>query len=331
MTDLNTQDTAQARSNAYLLLGRLFLRGVTDEVLDHVEAVEPLADELSVFEDDDRSGVDLDEAAAAHQDVFGFQIFPFQSTFLDETARAGGDETRRVSDFFRRAGFPIAQTAESADHLGVELNFLGFLSKMEAENEGEDAQKAQLLTRMFLDKHLLRWLPGLQRALADYGHPFFDAELSPSELSAPIGEQREASDEQQATSDDWLPAAPDILDDPKTGLRDIAEHLLIPAYTGFYLSRADIRGLSRQERLPAGFGSRKIMLTNLLRSAADYDGLQQVTELLAAHVERTRRAWQDFADRTPDIAPPVADPWLDRLDATDDLLTEIRRAAEELA
>ena len=154
MTKLSADQSATARSRAYLLLGRLFLRGVTDETLEHVRAVEPLADQLEAFPHEEGE-IDLDEAAASYQDLFGFNVFPFQSTYLDETARAGGEETQKVIDFYREAGFPIVKTAESADHLGVELNFLGFLAKIESQTEGEDYRRVRQFSRRFLDDHLL--------------------------------------------------------------------------------------------------------------------------------------------------------------------------------
>lgn len=331
---LTGADAAVARSRTYLLLGRLFLRGVTAEVIDHVRAVEPLAQCLASFPDDDHGQVDLDEAAAAHHDVFGFNVFAYESTFLDETARAGGRVTERVSDFYRDAGFPIVETSDSPDHVGVELNFLGFLSKMEAEHDGSDAGAARELSRVFLDSHLLGWFPGLGHALGVHGHPFFGAL---GDVTAELLlEHRRALGPGEGDSDEashWQPSAGSetrglaLLDDPKTGLRDIAEYLLVPADAGIYLSRASIRALSRTKNLPAGFGTRANMLSNLLRSAADYGGLDHVTAGLLAHVDDTRQAWRAFADELPDVTGPIAEAWSSRLDDTEELLRAVRAAA----
>ena len=338
MTDLASTEAATARCRAYLMLGRLFLRGVTRETLEHVRAVEPLADELASLADGEAEEIDLDEAAAAHQDVFGFNVFAFHSPCLDEPARPGGRDTERLTDFYRRAGFPVVQTAESADHVGVELNFLGFLSKMEAENVGPDAQKARGFARDFLDEHLLRWMPALRHALHTHGHPFYRAladltleTLLDHRRALQDGEpERETSDERRTTAGDGQRETGEaLLADPKTGLRDIAEHLLVPVDTGIYLSRASIRALSRHENLPAGFGSRDDMMSNLLRSAADYDGLETVTKALSAHVDDTRQAWRAFADELPAVTQAIAQPWLERLDHTEQLLDEIRDAVAQ--
>ena len=342
--DLSQTDAATARSRGYLLLGRLFLRGVTDDVLDHVRAVEPLADHVSAFPTDADGELDRDEAGAAHHDVFGFNVFPYQSTFIDETSRAGGDETERVADFYREAGFPLVQTAESPDHVGVELNFLGFLSKMEAENTGPDAEAARDFSRRFLDEHLLQWFTALRHALHVHEHPFYRA-LADVTAEMLIDHRRALAGDGGVTptftrdADDTARHAPrppsaqpdpkgtDMLDDERTGLRDIAEYLLVPAHAGIYLSRATIRALSRTGNLPAGFGARDDMMSNLLNSAADYDGLERLTDLLIAHTADTRAAWEAFGAEIPDLTGPIADKWIGRLDDTEQLFDEIRSAA----
>lgn len=330
MTNSVEHEGAVARSRAYLLLGRLFLWGVTEDVLEHVRAVEPLAERLDAFGDSEGDGVDLDEAAAAHQDVFGFNVFPFQSTFLDETARAGGRETQRVTDAYRRAGFPIVETAESSDHVGVELNFLGFLSKMEAENDGPDAERAREMSRVFLDEHLLRWVPALAHAIEGHGAPFFAA-LAELSLETLLDHRRglgpETSLELEENVAERDEEVDELLEDPKTGLRDIAGYLLVPDTVGIFLSRAAIRGLSRQGDLPAGFGARDDMMSNLLQSGAKYDGMEGLTERLIEYVARTRDAWRSYAHRFPPVTEPIAQRWVGRLDATERLLEEVREAA----
>lgn len=331
MIELDPQQRALARANAYHLLGTLFLDGVTEKTLEHVRATEDLARHLPPELDGSNDAVEreraLDELAAAYQDTFGFNVFPFQSTFLDETARAGGDETERVTDFYHEAAFPVVETAESADHIGVELNFLGFLSKLEAASDESGPVRARAYARQFLDEFLLRWLPALAMALRDHAHPFFEA-LGKLTLELAIAHRREL-----ATNDETppfeLPEPDDLLDDPRTGLRDIAEFLLVPAYTGLFLSRSGIQGLSRKEHLPAGFGSRKNMLSNLLRSAANYDGMQQVTASLIDVIDRNRRDWRAFGESELAICGDIAAIWIARLDETEKILARIEEARAE--
>mgnify|MGYP006303316501 CR=1 FL=1 len=116
MSELDAQQSAIARSRAYHLLGTLFLNGVDEDNLDHIRAVEDLAAHLPDDLLDEGGNPEsrerpIDEMAAAYQDTFGFNVFPFQSTFLDETARAGGGETERVTDFYHKTAFPVVRTA----------------------------------------------------------------------------------------------------------------------------------------------------------------------------------------------------------------------------
>lgn len=328
MSELDARQRALARANAYHLLGTLFLEGVTEKVLDHVRATEDLArylpPELDGSHDSAVRGRALDELAAAYQDIFGFNVFPFQSTFLDETARAGGDETERVTDFYHEAAFPVVETAESADHIGVELNFLGFLSKLEAETDESGSARAREYARRFLDEFLLRWLPALALTLRDHAHPFFEA-LARLTLELALDHRRGLSTAQPSPTFE-LPEPDDLLENPRTGLRDIAEFLLVPAYTGVFLSRSGIQALSRKEHLPAGFGSRKNMLSNLLRSAANYDGMRQVTASLIEVVNRNREGWRALADNDLAICRDIAAVWIARLDETEKILARIQEA-----
>jgi len=61
MNGLADSDAATARSRAYLLLGRLYLRGITGDVLEHVRAVRPLADRLGSFGSGESGEFDADE------------------------------------------------------------------------------------------------------------------------------------------------------------------------------------------------------------------------------------------------------------------------------
>jgi len=328
---LTAREAATARSNAYHLLGTLFLEGVTEPVLAHVRAVDDLNRHLPRALRDEAvqpDPEDLDDLAAAYQDTFGFNVFPFQSTFLDRSARAGGEETERVTDFYLDAAFPVVETAESADHIGVQLNFLGFLSRLETEADREGRERARVFARRFLDEHLLRWLPILTFTLASHAHPIFHA-VSELTLEMALDHRQNLEPAQQESSFE-LPEPPSLLDDPKTGLRDIAEFLLVPAYAGFFLSRSTMQGLSRKERLPAGFGSRKNMLTNMLRSAAHYDGMQDVTEDLIDVGGRIRSHWKDFQQSDLDVCRALAEVWIDRLNQTEKTLRRIQKAHAEL-
>jgi hypothetical protein len=78
--------------------------------------------------------------------------------------------------------------------------------------------------------------------------------------------------------------------------------------------------------LPRGFGDRTQMLTNLLRAAVEYDGLDSVLEQLIGTVDAWRSYYQSL---DADIAPldEVAAFWQARLDTTEAVIDRIRAAA----
>jgi TorA maturation chaperone TorD len=321
MDALDSRSEAIARSRTYHLLGSLFLRGITPGTMAAVKMVDPLAEHMNVF-CRGSDAPDFDEAAADHQHVFGFNVFPFEGVFLDESAQVGGVTTRTVLDAYQAAGFPVARKAESADHVGVELNFLGFLCRREADATESDSRTIRRQMARFVDEHLGRWLPALTVALRNQQHPFFEAL---GELTLEVVTNHRAGLDVPAESF-ALPVPPDLLDDPKTGLRDIARYLLVPAYSGIYLARDDIRAYSGQGRLPAGFGARRTMMNNLLRSAADYDGFQDVFKALLEHHSATREYYECLSRRST-WWQAMTGPWLDRLRQTEDVLGQIRSAA----
>ncbi len=123
-----------------------------------------------------------------------------------------------------------------------------------------------------------------------------------------------------------LPEPPPLLDDDKTGLREIANYLATPPWSGLYLSRADLGRLGRAERLPRGFGPRARMLANLLRSAATFDRLDPLLNQLAGMIQTWRSHYAALAEREVPILEMVAQTWLERLDATEEIITRMRAA-----
>ena len=76
-------EVSQARHHGYVLFGRLLLEGLTPELLPFVQQIPELATAVPKFYDDDI-------AAAHYQSIFGFNLFPFQSIFLDGSGSSGG-------------------------------------------------------------------------------------------------------------------------------------------------------------------------------------------------------------------------------------------------
>jgi putative dimethyl sulfoxide reductase chaperone len=333
---LNDAQAAQARSLAYDLFARLFLDGPSPATWERLAVIPDLKKTLGNAQA--LRDHEADQAASHHFHLFGFNIFPYQSLFLDVEGSLGGQESERVLRYYRQAGFNlwpgtpmgIYPSGESPDHIGLELAFLGFLSGAEADalQDGEalHALRIQTLQRDFLDLHLLPWLPVLVQAISMQEAPFY-TELARLTLEL-VSEQRAALGNELAVrrAAFALPHPPALMENEKTGLKDIASYLLTPGYSGFYFSREDIARLGRVHRLPRGFGGRTQTLTNLLRTAADYDQLPMLVSDLLTLLDEWQAAYQTYAEEVH-LWESFAEAWIDRLQATRAMLSAIRFGA----
>jgi TorA maturation chaperone TorD len=328
---LSRSQIALARGRDYRLFGRLYLMGLDEDTLSIAQAIPELAPALS-------QPFDSDEAAADHYHLFGFNVFPYQSIFLGVDGSLGGDSTEAVARCYQEAGFvgvvAGALESESADHIGHELGLLAFLSAAEADAWAAEnpAVAEQMASRQctFLYQHLLRWLPSLVLAVRQQAHPFYAAladltvDLVHSHCSDYKATHHAGSRDEGAGQ---VLAPPDLLGDENSSLQDIAQYLLTPPYSGIYLSRDDIGRLARRQDLPRGFGSRKQMLVNTLRSAATYDGLGLLLGTLHELAEGWGRSYDEMA-----IGPqsnPFADAWRARAGRTAMILAEMAAQAED--
>jgi TorA maturation chaperone TorD len=318
--DANLTELAQARGRAYALFARLYQKGLTTDLLPLVAEIPELAEGAHLKD------YDADEAAGDHYNLFGFNVFPYASVFLDESATLGGRVTQNVLSFYHKGGFDIALESESADHIALQLQFLAFLSAAEGEALEDElvhvALSIKQLQRRFMDEHLMTWLPAFVLAIRQQGD-VFHRNLANLTIEMVLHHREDLGNDLLATETRFsLPPAPDILADEKTSLKDIAAYLVIPAYSGLYWSRADITRLARSQSLPRGFGSRQQMLTNLLRSAADYDQFPALLEEIRALVAMWMQSYQILADSRGE---PFAKIWLERLETTDRLLSLLNK------
>ena len=99
---------------------------------------------------------------------------PYESLYRDGSIY--GPSTTRVRNAYREAGLDISEeeSREPADHIGIELQFLGELRATEGEN-GAPVREHQ---RTFIEEHVGSWIEDLRDAVeeADAG-PFYRAVL----------------------------------------------------------------------------------------------------------------------------------------------------------
>jgi len=328
LTDLlSPTQIALARHHSYSLFSRLYLEGVTEDLVPFIQVIPELT---SVLIDP----YDADEAAANHHQLFGFNIFPYAAIFLDSDGLLGGRLTNAVLTTYHQMGYQSDGIVTSSDHIGHELGLLGFLSQAEAEawedNQIAAAQQWRKWQREFLQTHLLRWLLPFIVAVQYHDDPFYEA-LAGLTLDL-IHEQYTELVEGLSTPHVpfSLPSAPALLSEEKTGLREIANFLVIPVHSGFYLSRHQIGKLANQLQLPCGFGSRQQMLLNVFRSAVAYAGLPTLCNTLAAILADWQAVYQDYAAKFPHLTS-FADAWSKQAGNSIQLLAEIKqRTGDEI-
>jgi hypothetical protein len=323
---LPEQETARARAHAYTLFQRLFLEGLTRQLLPYARAIPALAQALGLEEE--AGAFDPDGAAADHYQLLGYNVYPYESAFLAAEASLGGAVTEGVFAFYQELGLSGIGRSESPDHIGLELGCLAFLASAEvdARQDGLPSQAArmQALQRRFLEEHLLGWLPGLVQAIRSQGSAFYTA-LAELALELALAHHSDLAAVAPARVF-HLPPPPDLLGDERTGVKEIARYLLTTAWSGLYLSREDIARLARRRHLPRGFGDRQVMLADLLRVAADYERLPDVLDDLGEQVGQWQQAYQAQRAAGHPLAH-YAEAWLARLDTTARLLERIRSAA----
>ncbi|WP_420631993.1 TorD/DmsD family molecular chaperone [Candidatus Leptofilum sp.] len=315
---LNLAQQARARSYSYRLFSALFLDGVTAVSLPYLQQIPELTAVLP-------QQFNLDTAAASHHELFQFNIFAYESFFLGEDGLVGGDKTAVVNQHFFQLGYQTAGPDNQADELGQELACLAFLVGQEASAWESDnkprAQEWQTRQRFFLETHLLRWVPICLLAVENQADPFF-AELAKLTLDLLLTHVSELVKTTVSPPPSFLPPTQNILANEKTGFKEIARHLLLPAFSGIYLSRDNIGQLGRQFDLPRGFGSREMMLLNLLRTAVQYDALPS---LLAA-LQEIAREWQTSYQQIIENYPKAAlfiQPWQAVAAATEQMMIEL--------
>jgi putative dimethyl sulfoxide reductase chaperone len=324
ISPLTPAETALARHHTYTLLGRLYAKGLTAELLPH--ANELLGELLYTLP---TTHYDPNEAAATHHTLFRFNIFPYQAIFRDASGLLGGVESERVRSAYQASGF---ETAES-DHIAAELHFLAFLCAAEAEARqdglAEVAAHCQARQAAFLGDHLLTWLPPFVIALERSGQPFYAAlatltlDFVADHAATTVGAPLVADPDLMGQAQGRPPQ--EMLAYEKTSLKDIARYLITPAHSGLYLSRDAIGDLARAHDLPRGFGGRQQMLSNLLYTAVQYDSLPLVLTGLGAVLAEWHSGYTKIEGQYDHLAPFLT-PWQAQLAKTAVLLQNMQAA-----
>jgi TorA maturation chaperone TorD len=315
-------DTASARNHTYILVSRLFLDGLTVDLLPYVEKIPELAIVYS-------QPFDPEEAAVDHHRIFSFDIFPYESIFRDPSGLVGGAYSTLVQGKYEQSAF--RQSIDS-DHIGYELAFLAYLCSEEAamlaNKQVAEAERSTQLQQQFLRDHLLCWLFPFVNALNSSGQPFFAA-LGQLTLQLvydhilQLGNYRGRWKEQpDSYAGHTLPESPDILQENQAGLKQVSRFLLTPPFSGLYLSRSAITKLARHHQIPRGFGDRQQLLANLLRAAGQYDVAPELLQELTAITKTWKQAYENQRVNYPEIESWIR-PWQQRVAETENSLVQM--------
>lgn len=162
----------QARVNIYALLSRILLQELEVDTLKMIKNDENILDffptlkdwkEFNEVEDkkllDEYFNPDFVNLSILH-------LIPYETFYTreDQMVETGG--ANPVTDMYSAYDFMVdfeAARAVSADHIGVELEFMHHLASAElkASQENDSSAVAELkeVQKEFLNKHLLQWAP----------------------------------------------------------------------------------------------------------------------------------------------------------------------------
>ncbi|MBI2876995.1 MAG: molecular chaperone TorD family protein [Candidatus Tectomicrobia bacterium] len=115
-------------------------------------------------------GWSLEELQAEHRRIFGHTISqecpPYETQYGTENLFQQTHQLGDIAGFYRAFGLETSEkVAERADHLGLELEFMGFLAYKEAHARRHPGSTLEQVTvcqeaqRKFLKEHLGRWAP----------------------------------------------------------------------------------------------------------------------------------------------------------------------------
>lgn len=176
MYELDEIAMAGEREMLYRFLSGVCLNPPSDSLIEMIknrsilslfenEVVEESFKEMSQFIDEASKMENLtDELTAEHASLFMLpsDYIPHEAVFLDKGKRLGGKVTMSVKQFYENAAADIhEQCKDMPDHIGMELEFMALLCKMEKElrdaGDSEALDKCIHLQKAFLNEHLLKW------------------------------------------------------------------------------------------------------------------------------------------------------------------------------
>ncbi len=252
------------------------------------------------------SGLGLGELPPVHThtELFGFQLVPFASIYLNDDGGVGGEARDRIFGFWRAIG---REPAAEADHLTLMLASWAELCDAEREAPAAQREAARHHRRVFLNEHLLSWLPAWLLTL-DRLAPAFSRSWG-ALLAEALRLEGEALAETGVESMHHRLASP--FPDADASPEEFLGGLLAPVRSGILLSRRDLSDAAGELGIASRMGERRYMLEAMLS--------QRPSDLLGWLVGHCERSLQDYAS-VHGVLGKALEPWSTRAEATRDRL-----------
>ncbi len=162
----------QSRSNLYALLSRILMQELDDEMLDMIKNDETILEFMPNFKEWEERNT-LENSALLGEylnpdftNISLLHLIPYETFYTrdDQKIETGG--ANPVTDMYSAYDFLVdfgTARVVSADHIGVELEFMHHLCEAQikagAENDPDAVNELIAVQKEFMNKHLLQWAP----------------------------------------------------------------------------------------------------------------------------------------------------------------------------
>ena len=310
---------------ALRLLGNFWLEEIGAEAVQTIKALPELAQTAPNID----AGI-IDDLAVEYQRLFGFNLPPYESVFIDPSAMLMAPATARVQRLYQQGQWrqPLHLRSGASDHLGLEL-----LALAEWLETGRYDLANQLQTA-----HLALWAPLFVLTLRRLKpHAFYRTlgELTLELVLTTLPEVVVAPDRlfpdlppapvYKGSGDEMNDNRTDSeTDEPTLSLRGVIKHFLPARDFGLFLTREDVARISQALDLPLVMGERFRMLDSLFRLAGQYDLISALFEQFEQMITEAGTTYEQVAMEHPNWRP-YAQAWRGRLRRTQALFEEFEQ------
>lgn len=162
----------KARANIYALLSRVLLQELDEEMLQTIKSDENILDffptlkEWKPFNEASNTKLLEEYLNPDFVNLSLLHLIPYETFYIREDQKIETGGANPVTDMYSAynfmVDFEVARTI-SADHIGVELEFMHHLAEAELkallESDKEAVKELKEIQSEFLNKHLLKWAP----------------------------------------------------------------------------------------------------------------------------------------------------------------------------